>query len=38
MCPDCNAEQRFVEIKPNVYVLQLFHDGTCPQLNRHVHR
>lgn len=30
MCPDCRAEQRLVKIAPNVAVMQIFHDDTCP--------
>lgn len=31
-CPDCNSDTRLVQAAPNVYVLQVFHDDTCPAL------
>lgn len=30
LCPDCDAELRFVTIEPGVTVIQILHDDTCP--------
>ena len=32
LCSDCNADARTVEIAPNVTVLEVLHDDTCPSL------
>lgn len=37
-CLDCNASSELVEIDSNVFVLQIAHDISCPELARHVHR
>jgi len=37
-CPDCSATSELVEIDSNVFVLQIAHDISCPELARHVHR
>lgn len=37
-CGDCGAHQELVQTEPGVYVLQIFHDDTCPELRRIVAR
>lgn len=29
-CPDCNADTQAVEIAPNITIMQVLHDDTCP--------
>ncbi len=33
-CPDCNAITRAVKVTPNLTILQVLHDDTCPLLHR----
>lgn len=30
LCPDCNADTQTVEIAPNITIMQVLHDDTCP--------
>ncbi|MDP9117745.1 MAG: hypothetical protein M3O28_10925 [Actinomycetota bacterium] len=34
MCPDCHADKNLTETTPGVFVLEISHDETCPQLRR----
>lgn len=31
-CPDCNSEQKWTMTAPNMYLLTIMHDNTCPFL------
>lgn len=32
VCPDCDADERLVEMAPRLYRLEIRHDDTCPWL------
>jgi len=36
-CPDCASEAQLVQVTPGVYVLEVRHDDTCPQLQQAAH-
>ena len=37
-CPDCDADTTTVEVSPNLFVVEVRHDDTCPTWAQHQNR